>query len=182
VTVWLSAQSINLETGAKYNLHYYTHNIEPSKLELKFFYSDSTSNYLSIANTLNHAVSIGSFYESQNYDCGFGYVGIEEQQSKKPEQAQVYPNPNTETFTITLNQELLYAKIAIFNYLGIKVFESNLHSSTQTPPQCCQRVLYLSNHGRKCPQSLCQWQNDSTIKSTPTILKECCETEGNHKI
>ncbi len=76
------------------------------------------------------AQNIKTFYEAQEFECGFTDVGIEEVNNSEKKYI-LYPNPNTGSFRISSQELIPNTRIEIYSIIGNKVYERNINSLNQ---------------------------------------------------
>lgn len=76
------------------------------------------------------AQNIKTFYDNQEFECGFTDVGIEEVNNSEKKYI-LYPNPNTGSFRISSQELIPNTRIEIYSIIGNKVYERNINSLNQ---------------------------------------------------
>ncbi|MDD2288699.1 MAG: T9SS type A sorting domain-containing protein, partial [Bacteroidales bacterium] len=76
------------------------------------------------------AQNIKTFYETQEFECGFTDVGIEEVNNSEKKYI-LYPNPNTGSFRISSQELIPNTRIEIYSIIGKKIYERNINSLNQ---------------------------------------------------
>lgn len=78
------------------------------------------------------ALTIQSFYNSQNIDCGYNDVSIKDIQTNNSNKIMLYPNPNNGSFSVSCIELIPNTTIEIYSILGTKLFERKIKSNNES--------------------------------------------------
>lgn len=76
------------------------------------------------------AQNIKTFYDLQNFECGFNDVSIKKV-NNLDKKFILYPNPNTGSFRVSSQEIIPNARIEVYSIIGNKIYERNLNSLNQ---------------------------------------------------
>lgn len=77
------------------------------------------------------AQNIKTFYDAQEFECGFKDVSIKEFDIIDNNNYTLYPNPNRGSFSIRSQEKILDSRIEIYSIIGNKIYAKNISSFNQ---------------------------------------------------